>query len=329
MNYDVEMNVKRFVDSRQHDWKVLTQLLDKSQKNIEHLSPEEVKHMGVLYRAVTSDLALAQRDFPRERTTLYLNQLVARGHAILYQSEPLAIKRIINYVRFGFPQTFRATWPFFLISFLLFMVPALITGYLMSSDPEYAFWLMPAQAEQLIPILEENELWIDVAPNERPIFSSFIMTNNIRVAILAFAGGAAAGLFALFVLVNNGFVIGGTFGLAGAYGLGFDLFTFAIGHGVIELTTIFIAGAAGLQLGWGIINPGLLNRRDSMVLSARVAMKLIVGCIPLLIIAGIIEGFVSPNDSIPVVAKWLVGLITGLFLYGYLLFAGRRSDPQS
>ncbi|MEM7334163.1 MAG: stage II sporulation protein M [Chloroflexota bacterium] len=322
------MNIKKFVESRQHDWKILTQLLDKSQRNIEHLSPEEVKHMGVLYRAVTSDLALAQRDFPRERMTLYLNQLVARGHAILYQSEPLAIKRLINYVSRGFPQTFRATWPFFLISFLLFMVPALITGFLMSSEPEHAYWLMPAQAEQLIPILEESELWIDVAPNERPIFSSFIMTNNIRVAILAFAGGAAAGLFALFVLVNNGLVIGGTFGLAGAYELGFDLFTFAIGHGVIELTTIFIAGAAGLQLGWGIINPGLLNRRDSMVLSAQVAMKLIVGCIPLLVIAGLIEGFISPNDAIPVVVKWLVGIVTGIMLYSYLLLAGRGTPKN-
>lgn len=319
------MNVKQFVEWRQNDWKALTHLLNQTQKNIEHLSPEEVKHMGNLYRSVTSDLALAQRDFPREKTTLYLNQLVARGHAVLYQSEPLAFKRLADYVRVGFPNAFRSTWPFFLVSMLLFMLPALITGYLVATEPDVSSWLLPAQVQELVPILEENELWIDVPASERPYFSSFIMTNNIRVAIMAFAGGAAAGLFALFVLINNGLVIGGTFGLASAYGLGFDLFTFAIGHGVIEISTIFIAGAAGLQLGWGIINPGLLNRRDSIVISARVAMRLILGCIPLLIIAGLIEGFISPNESIPVIAKWLVGLITGILMYSYLLFSGRNS----
>lgn len=318
------MNVKQFVESRQHDWKVLAKLLDQTQKNIEHLTPQEVKHMGNLYRAVTSDLALAQRDFPREKITLYLNQQVARGHAILYQSEPLAMKRLFDFVQFGFPQTFRATWPFFVVSTLLFMVPALLSGYFMSVEPEASLWLLPAQVQELIPILEENELWVDIPLRDRPQFSSFIMTNNIRVAILAFAGGAAAGLFAVFVLINNGLVIGGTFGLAGFYGLGFELFTFAIGHGVIELSTIFIAGAAGLQLGWGILNPGLLNRRDSIVLSARVAMRLILGCIPLLIFAGLIEGFISPNESIPVMAKWLVGLFTGIGLYAYLLLSGRR-----
>lgn len=316
------MNVKQFFETRQQDWQKLSALLDQTQKNIEHLTPAEVKEMGVLYRSVTSDLALAQRDFPRERVTLYLNDLVARGHAILYQSEPLAIGRLIHFARAGFPQTFRATWPFFVISTLLFMVPALVSGFFLANQPQAAEWLLPG-SEALLNFLEKEELWTEVPLEERPYFSSFIMTNNITVAIYAFAGGALAGLFALFILVNNGLNIGGVFGLTAAYGLGFELATFAIGHGVIELTMIFIAGAAGLQVGWGIINPGLLKRRDSMVIAAKVAMRLILGCIPMLVIAGLIEGFVSPNESIPVWAKWAVGLVTGILLYGYLLFAGR------
>jgi uncharacterized membrane protein SpoIIM required for sporulation len=320
------MNIKQFVDSRQHDWQLLTKLLDRTQKNIEHLTPEEVKRMGVLYRSVTSDLALAQRDFPRERATLYLNQLVARGHAILYQSEPLAVKRLIHFVTTGFPQAFRATWHFFIISLLLFLVPAIASGVLLANQPEAALWLLPPQAQGLVDFLENDELWIDVPLEDRPYFSSFIMTNNINVSIMAFAGGALAGLFAVFVLVNNGLMIGGTFGLTAYYGLGFELSTFAVGHGVIELTMIFIAGAAGLQIGWGMINPGLLKRRDSMVLSAKVAMRLIMGCIPMLVIAGLIEGFISPNESIPVAAKWLTGLVTGILLYGYLLLAGRGEE---
>lgn len=318
--------MKQFVDARQHDWQLLAALLDRTQKNIEHLSPAEVKQMGALYRSVTSDLALAQRDFPRERVTIYLNQLVARGHAILYQSEPLAVGRLIHFVKAGFPQTFRATWPFFVVSLLLFMVPALLSGFLLANRHQLAARLMP-QSAGLVEYLENEALWTEVPLEDRPYFSSFIMTNNITVAIYAFAGGALAGLFALFILVNNGLMIGGTFGLTAAYGLGFELATFAIGHGVIELTMIFIAGAAGLQVGWGIVNPGLLKRRDSMVLSARVAMRLILGCIPMLVIAGLIEGFISPNAAIPVWGKWLVGLVTGILLYSYLLLAGR--DKQA
>lgn len=327
------MNINQFIESRQGDWKTLSNLLTRAQNNIEQLSPDEVKQMGILYRSVTSDLALAQRDFPREKATTYLNQLVATGHAVLYRSEPLALHRLVHYIKVGFPQTFRETWPFFIVSFLLFMVPALISGYLMATTPEASVWLLPPEMQALVEILEENELWIDVPLEERPYFSSFIATNNINVAILAFAGGAVAGLFAVFVLINNGLMIGGTFGLTIFYGLGFELFTFAIGHGVIELTTIFIAGAAGLKIGWGIINPGLQKRRDSILNAARVAMRLIIGCIPLLLIAGLIEGFISPNESIPVLFKWLTGAVTGILLYSYLLFSGRRkvnekSRPQ-
>src|SRR5262245_42643799 len=112
------MNADQFYRSRRADWKALSGLLDQSQKSI-HLSPEQVNMLGQLYRAATSDLALAQRDYPRHQVTTYLNQLVARAHAVVYQGEPLAWKRLWRFVRVGYPRVYRETWPFILTAMLL------------------------------------------------------------------------------------------------------------------------------------------------------------------------------------------------------------------
>jgi uncharacterized membrane protein SpoIIM required for sporulation len=317
------MNAEQFYRTRQADWQLLTTLLDKSQQKVSQLTPEEVQKMGQLYRAATSDLALAQREFPRHRVATFLNQLVARGHAAIYQGEPLAVRRLKHYLLVGFPTAFRDALPFFLTAVLLAIIPALIAGFLTYWQPDSSEWLLPATVQQLRPLIEDQELWTNIPIEERPYTSTFLMSNNIRVAFMAFGGGITAGLFSLYILINNGLLLGGVTGLTAHYGVGFELWTFVIGHGVIELTAIFIAGASGLMMGWAIVQPGLLKRGDALMLAARKAVKLVIGCVPLLIIAGLIEGFISPNENIPWQVKWSVGLLTGVLLYGYLLFAGR------
>jgi uncharacterized membrane protein SpoIIM required for sporulation len=106
--------------------------------------------------------------------------------------------------------------------------------------------------------------------------------------------------------------------------VGFDLLTFMIGHGVIELSVVMMAGGAGLMMGWAILHPGLMRRRDALTKAARKSVMLLAGCVPLLVIAGTIEGFISPSEVIPWPFKWAVGAITGILLYGYLLLAGRE-----
>lgn len=323
------MNAEQFYQSRRSDWEQLSKLLDQSQRHIEQVSPADVKQMGALYRAVTSDLALAQREFPQNRITVYLNQLVARGHTVLYQSEPLAVGRLLHFVRAGFPQAFRESFPFFMTALLLSVIPALLAGFLTNRQPEAAAWLLPASVQQLIPQIEEGDLWTDIPMAERPYASAGIMTNNIQVSFMAFGGGMTAGLLTIYVMIFNGLMVGGLTGLTAYYDIGFALWTFMIGHGVIELTTIFIAGGSGLMLGWAILQPGLLRRRDALALAGKKAVKLVVGCAPLLVIAGLIEGFISPNETIPAGVKWGIGIGSGLLLYSYLLLAGRKSKMSN
>jgi uncharacterized membrane protein SpoIIM required for sporulation len=317
------MRTEQFFQSRQTDWKTLTELLERGQRDLSRLSPDEVETLGRLYRAATSDLAVAQRDYPNQRVTAYLNQLVARAHAVIYRSEPLALGRLWRFVTTGFPRAYRETLVFTGAAALVFIISALIAGIGTAWEPTSARWLLPAEVQHLIPTIEDRELWAKIPVNERPYASSFIMQNNIQVAFLAFASGALAGLPTLWLMVMNGLILGGLTGLTAHYGIGWELWTFVIGHGVIELSVIFVAGGAGLKLGWAILQPGLLRRRDALALAARQAVRLIIGCVPLLVGAGLIEGFISPAENIPWFVKWSVGLGTGAVLYGYWLLAGR------
>src|SRR5262245_19908934 len=122
------MQADQFYQSRQDDWKTLTRLLERSRNDLSRLSSEEIQLLGRLYRAATSDLALAQRDFPNHRVTLYLNQLVAQAHAVIYRSEPLALNRLFRFVTTGFPRAYREALPFILVAALSFITPALISG---------------------------------------------------------------------------------------------------------------------------------------------------------------------------------------------------------
>lgn len=322
------MKANDFIESRRGMWERLDALLRRSQGGVRLLSPGEATELGQLYRAATSDLALAKRDFPTHRVTAYLNQLVGRAHAIVYRSEPLSFKRLVDFVTVGFPSTYREMLPFTVVAALLFFVPALLAGLATAIDPDTSQWLLPASAQQLIPYIENRELWMDIPVGVRPYASTFIMQNNIRVSFLAFGGGMLAGLVTVWVMLTNGLLLGGLTGLTIHYGVGLELWSFVIGHGVIELSVVVMAGGTGLKLGWAILSPGLLRRRDALVQAGREAIQLLMGTVPLLMIAGGIEGFISPSEGLPWPVKWAVGIISGVLLYGYLLLAGRtRESP--
>jgi uncharacterized membrane protein SpoIIM required for sporulation len=273
----------------------------------------------MLYRAVTSDLALTRRDYPGQQIVSYLNQLLTRTHSYIYQQDVSDLRGALRYFTTTLPRTFRQTWLFTLVAFLLFIVPGILAYRIGYVNPESAALAFDLEEERQT--LAERDVWTDIPINRRPYASAFIMGNNIRVAILAFGGGVAFGLFTIYMLIANGLILGGVLGIASHYGMIDPLLKFIVGHGVIELSVIFIAGGAGLQLGWALVNPGRYRRLDALALSARKVLILVVAAIPLLIIAGLIEGFFSPTDS-PFVLHLAVGVVSGLVLYSYLLLTG-------
>ncbi len=315
------MQVNEFIRLREKDWQRLEQLVTRRARQTP-LSAREVHELGQLYRAVASDLALARRDYPNQPVVILLNQLLTRAHSFIYQQDVSDPKQFARYFSERIPRVFRQSSLFILCAFILFIIPAVIGFRLMDTAPENA-QVLGLESER--ETLAAQQTWTDIPVEERPYASAFIMSNNIRVALLAFAGGVAFGVFTIYILVTNGLMVGGVLGLAVHYGLGGSLLTFIIGHGVIELSIIFIAGGAGLALAWSLLNPGVYTRRDALALKARQIVPLAVLAIPALIVAGTIEGFISPSD-LPFAVHALVGIGSGLLLYAYLILIGRNGD---
>src|SRR6266542_6711034 len=316
------MLAEDFINIKKAGWERLTAILDRSQLGgLAALSAEELSELGRLYRGATSDLAVARRDFAGHRVADYLNGLVARAHGAVYGSRAVQRRGIIDFYARAFPRTFRATWAYTLAAFLMFLLPALGSFYVAYRDPAAGAALMPGIEDRIQDIRDKHEWWKDLNDGNAA-GASMIMTNNIQVTILAFAGGTLLGVFTLYLLAQNGLMLGIVAGAAQSLGFAANLWGFVAAHGTLELSAIFIAGGAGMQLGWSIVRPGLLTRRAALVQASRRAALLLIGCIPILTIAGTIEGFLSPSD-VPLAIKLAVSFTSGVLLYSYLLLAGR------
>ncbi len=320
------MRAEEFVARRRDDWNQLENLIARgSTGRLNPLHPMQVLTLAALYRRATADLARAQRDWPDELVHRYLNGLVARGHGVIYRRGGDAWKRIRGFYTRTLPQTYRTSWPFLLAAAALLFGPALIAYFVVLASPDAAYGIAPAD---LIDKVHHHELWTHIPPNERVQVAGLIMTNNIWVSMLAFAFGVFFGLPVIYVMVSNGISLGGLFGLTQAYGLAGGLFDFVIAHGVVELSVVIAQGAGGLMMGWALVSPGNRKRSDALVIATQRAFTLLLGLAPLLVIAGTIEGNISPSDA-PFAAKLLIGLSTGSLLYAYLLLTGREQRRRT
>jgi uncharacterized membrane protein SpoIIM required for sporulation len=321
------MLAEDFIARKRTDWERLTRLLDRAQNSITSLSAAELQELGRLYRQATSDLAVARRDYARHPVSEYLNNLVGRGHGLLYREQSTRLRQFIRFFTHTFPQTFRATWGYTLASFLMFALPALVSFTVAFNDPQAMTLVMPG-LQRIIWSIEEGDEWWLAINESRAAATTGIMTNNIQVTFLAFAGGITFGLFTVYVLAQNGILLGSVAGTAQLFDFGDNLWGFVAAHGTVELSVIFIAGGAGLQLGWSILRPGLHTRRAALTLAARRAVYLIFGCTPLLVLTGLIEGYISPS-GLPLWVKLLVSFGSGVLLYSYLILSGRtRHTPH-
>jgi uncharacterized membrane protein SpoIIM required for sporulation len=326
------MNLDLFLTQRRPAWQQLEELLDKTKNNIRALSPAELAELGRLYRTATSDLALAQRDFPQQRVTLYLNQLVSRAHNQIYRDEPLYRHKLWTFYRWQFPALYRLLLPYTTFCFALFALCAAVAFWQVWRTPDRIYFFAGEGIAPLVQQVEAGEMWTEIAPSVRSAAATTILTNNIRVMFLTFAGGITAGLLTLWVIINNGLHLGSIFGLLQAHNMSTHLAEFIVAHGFVELSVIFLAGGCGLYMGDALIRPGLLSRRDALITHSRRAVSAILGCVPLLIGAGLIEGLISPS-GLPWLLKLAVGLVTGFALHLYWLgrlpWGAAQSLPES
>jgi len=314
------MSGKRWLQEHEPQWQRLETLLGRFQVGASTLPAKDVRELGLLYRSLINDLSRAQSQPAARHLEPYLNNLAQRCHAYVYERPPTTWSNVWDFFRVDFPRCFRKNSLFIALAFVMFAlgsVVAMATVHLHHETEHY--FLSPYVIEQL----DKGILWTDNT-QANPSQSSFLMTNNIRVAINAFASGVMLGVGSLFLLFHNGlFAFGGPLQVCIEHGMGQRLINFMIAHGVVELTTIFIAGGAGMIIGFAMLFPGDLPRWHAVREKSKEALILIMGCFPLLVLAGLIEGLISLNRSVDHTTRITVAILSAIFLVCYLGFSGK------
>lgn len=320
-------SIQSFIESRKPRWERLESLIRSLERGeIRALKTSRLLDVGRLYREATADLARLQtfhsgNESPDELET-YLNQLVGRAYGQIYRSTSPRWASFMGYLRTTLPETFRKTAPWTLFALGIFLF-GLVYGFVASlTDPGFSPLIVPPGLLQQI---EDGKVWFDSILSIRPLASTTIMTNNISVSFLAFAMGMTFGLGTLYLMAFNGLMVGTLAGLCHINGLDVPFWSFVLPHGVIELTAIFMAGGAGFLLGTALFIPGDLPRKEALVQKGRLAVRLVLGCVPLLIVAGVIEAFFSPVPM-PSAIKFSAAGVLLILLMSYLLLPGKKTD---
>lgn len=310
-----------WLDQRTPYWRRLEDLLDWIERaGLKTLTRSELQELGLLYRQIAADLATVREDPSSARFATDLNQLLTRAHNTIYSAERPTASAALRFVGRTFPQAFRDNRTYCLVAGLLFWAAAIVGAALAHQDPDFKARIL---GPRMVETIDRREMWTHSIVAIKPYASSMIMTNNMSVAFTTFAAGITGGVGTIYLLVFNGLLIGVIGAACASSGMSLQLWSFVAPHGVLELPAICIAGGAGLRLAHGLLFPGFLPRRDSLVRAGRDAVKLVLGCVPILIIAGVIEAFVSPTDlAIP--SKFLLAAALFVLLGLYLFWQPRR-----
>ncbi|MDJ0846064.1 stage II sporulation protein M [Crocosphaera sp.] len=311
------MKIQRWIARREPAWQRLDFLLKKiEKKGIKSLNASEIQELSALYRSVSADLARAKTFEVGNTLTQDLHQLTTRAYSQIYQGpRGQDWGAIWRFYRWGFPETVQQTWPCTAIATFTFLLGGLIAWWYAWSDPAFIPSVVPP--ELITKVRDEQELWMGSIIGIEPLASSGIMINNMSVSFRIIGGGIIAGIFTLFILFYNGLLIGSIATLVGQNNLAYPFWAFVFPHGSLELPAIFLSGGAGLLIAKALLFPGNYTRVDAFKIYGLQAAQLVFGVVPLLFIAGIIEGFFSPNPSVPDPLKYVVGLLLFIVLIQY------------
>lgn len=314
------MNLERFLHERQPAWAELQALVRSARRRPERLGPGGVRRLGALYRAAAADLALARRRFPHDPVVGGLEDLVGRARHLVYAGQARR-ESLLDFLGRRYWRRVAERPVLLAVSALLLFAPMVLSALWAGGDAGAAAGVVPEAAGGV----GDGGTDLGLSPAQSAAVSSQIFVNNIRVALLAFAGGISAGLLTAAALIFNGLFIGVVLGLAVAAGRAGPVVELVVPHGVLELSCIVVAGAAGLRMGWALVEPGRRRRSQALAEEARAAVELALGTAPWLVVAGLVEGFVTPA-GIGVGPALAVGLGLGAPYWALVWVRGRPAD---
>lgn len=312
--------LRRFESERQTRWEELEALLNDAGRRPETLGGTKIRRLASLYRATAADLVAARRRFPDDPLVAQLESLVRRGQGLLYER---ANRRgnLIDFFAVGYWQLLWERRRAIGLASLILFVPALLMVMWAVTAPESVIGLVPPEF-----------MWVtEASTTDQGLgvvglagFSTFVLTNNIRVALTAFVAGITWGVGTGLLVAYNGVLFGALAGLAGVAGNLRLLGEATLAHGILEFSCIVVAGGAGLSLGRAILRPERRTRRDSLAAEAGPALAVAAGTAPWLVLAGLIEGYAS-RVGLGLVPTVTIGLVVGGLYWALFWFRGRST----
>ena len=306
-------------------WAEFAALLGRAKGGGLRALPEaEIGDFVARYREAAADLARL-RTASRGRDTeaqYYLSRLVAAGHNLLYRRREVALGTVWTFLTVTLPREARRSWRPILAAALLLYGPAAIAYVAVVRNPDLQYDFEPPGMIDRVENAARNEArgkgYIAFNEAQRPMISSLIMTNNIKVTIIAFAAGATAGVGTALALISNGISLGSGIAMYQNYGVAHVIIGFVVAHGVLELQAICFAAGGGLLIAYAMLLPGALTRREAIIVQGRRAVRLATISIILLVFAGLIEGLFSSDPFWPFSTRVALGVLTGVLMLLWL-----------
>jgi uncharacterized membrane protein SpoIIM required for sporulation len=311
----------RWLEKHGPHWKRLEELLGHAGRaGASTLAHRELQELALLYRQAASDLSVVREDATSGRVTLYLNQLLGRAHNIIYMSRKPHSRGLRPFFLETFPEIFHETFPYTFAAFVIFLGAAVAGVLVCLANPAFERYLL---GPDMMDTIAQHKMWTHSIVSVKPLASSQIMTNNISVSLVTFALGITAGIGTVWMLLFNGLLFGVVNVACWDANMSLLLWSFVAPHGVLELPAIFIAGGAGLLLARGMLFPGHLPRGASIELAGSKAVRLVLGMLPILVLAGMVEGFISPSDLSAALKFSLAGALSVLLV----IYLSRKKRP--
>ena len=314
------MDLDRFIVRNAGAWHRLEELTVRARRSGQRaLAPAEVDELVALYQRTGAQLSHARTYYDDPGLTSRLTTLVAAANAAIYGSQPVSIRSLGRFLSETFPAAVYVNRRFVAAAAALMFVPALAMGTWLASSDEALNVAVPQEQREAL-LQTEFEDYYSSAPAAE--FSTRVLINNIQVSFLAFALGVFLCVGTVYVLFQNGLNIGVAGGLFVHADQAGKFFGLILPHGLLELTAIVIAGAAGLRLGWTVIAPGDRPRGEALAEEGRRAVVIVLGLMLCFIVAGLIEGFVTPSD-LPDAVRVGIGVLVELAFLFWIVTRGR------
>lgn len=318
------MNLDAFLAEREPQWDDLETALKRARGRPERLGAQGALDLGRGYRAAVADLALARRRYPGDPVVDRLERLVLAARQAVY-GRRRQTGTLLGFATRRYWQLIAERPGMLALAATATFLPCLLAGLWALHDPGAALGLVPAKFQAAAHVHVHK---LPFGATTQATLASSIFTNNIQVTFLVFGGGLLLGAGSLAVLAYNGATLGALGGVTLGAG-NFSVFVrYIVPHGILELSCFVVAGAAGLRLGWALIDAGTLPRGESLRRAARPAVGMILGTAPCLIVAGLTEGFVTPR-GLSVGAALAVGILLGGGFWVLVLTRGRRITTAS